>query len=498
MFARLRRIIRNQDMDIKDLKKINDYLWEIPQSYRADMRVPARIFATEDMLPDIFRDRSVWQLINLTTLPGIQKYALAMPDIHEGYGSPIGGVCATLPPEGIISPGLIGYDVNCGVRLLRSELIYNDIKAYLPDLASQIYRDVPSGVGRGGRFKLSASEMDKVFIDGAKRMVELGFGTAEDLIRAEEGGSMPGADPSAVSDHAKSRGQDQLGTLGSGNHFLEIQKVEEIFDEESAKTFGLFKNQVTVAIHCGSRGLGHQIATDYIRLMIPNLERHKITLPDRELAGAPFTSPEGQKYFRAMVGASNFAWANRQMIMHLVREAWKRVLSKNGIKKSLELPLVYDVAHNIGKLEKHHINGKEVEVIMHRKGATRAFGPGSAEIPEDYRRAGQPVLIPGTMGTSSYVLVGTLEARDLAFGSSCHGAGRRMSRAQAKREVRGSELRQELEGRGIIIRCDSNAGLAEEAPTAYKDIDQVVNVVAGAGIARKVAKLLPIAVIKGG
>ncbi len=485
-------------MDIKGLKKINSFLWEIPQSHRDDMRVPARIFATEDMLLEIFRDRSVEQLVNLTTLPGIQKHALAMPDMHEGYGSPIGGVVAIDKVSGVISPGLIGFDINCGVRLLRSELTFDKVKSHLPDLAAQIYHEVPSGVGRGGRWHFSAAELDKIFINGAKRLIEMGYGESDDLICAEEGASMAGADPGAVSDHAKSRGRDQLGTLGSGNHFLEIQAVDEIYDEKAAKAFGLFKNQVVVAIHCGSRGLGHQIATDYVRMILGHIDEYKIVLPDRELACAPFNSLEGQKYFSAMVGAANFAWANRHMIMCLVRDGWKKVLNKAFPDKNLELKLVYDVAHNIGKIEKHEIDGQMREVIMHRKGATRAFAAGHAEIPEAYSAIGQPVLIPGTMGTGSYVLVGTREGMQLAFGSSCHGAGRRMSRAQAKREVRGSDLRAELEAQGIVVRCDSNAGLAEEAPSAYKDVDQVVNVVQGAGIAKKVAHLRPIAVIKGG
>lgn len=485
-------------MDTKDLKKINNYLWEIPKSYRNDMRVPARIFATEEMMSEIFRDRSVNQLVNLTTLPGVTKWALAMPDMHEGYGSPIGGVTAIDVETGIISPGLVGYDINCGVRLLRSELTYEDIKPHLGDLASQIYRDVPSGVGRGGRYKFMPAELDKIFTGGVKYLVDTGQGTTDDLLRTEENGSMAGANPQAVSDHAKARGRDQLGTLGSGNHFLEIQRVDEIFDARAAEAFGLRKDQVTVAIHCGSRGVGHQIATDYIRLMLGKLEFYKIDLPDRELSCAPFTSPEGQKYFGAMACAANFAWANRHMIMCLVRESWNKILRNVGISRDLSLRLIYDVAHNIGKIEEHQINGKLIKLLVHRKGATRAFPAGHLEIPEVYRAIGQPVLIPGTMGTASHVLVGTNEGMELAFGSSCHGAGRRMSRAQAKREVRGPDLRRDLEAAGIVVRCDSNVGLAEEAPSAYKDVEAVVNVVRGAGIARKVARLRPIAVIKGG
>jgi tRNA-splicing ligase RtcB len=485
-------------MKLDDLKKINDFLWEIPVSFRSDMRVPARIFADERMLEEIFQDRSLWQLVNLTTLPGVVKYALAMPDIHEGYGAPIGGVFATLPNEGVISPGSIGYDINCGVRLLASALTGEEIEPFLPRLAEEIFHQVPSGVGRGGKIKLSNPELDLVLKKGALRAVELGFGTPEDLEHAEENGSMPGADPSCVSPQAKDRGRDQLGTLGSGNHFLEIQKVDKIFHSEAAKIFGLAENQVTVLIHCGSRGLGHQVCTDYVRLMLPHLSRWQIVLPDRELACAPFNSPEGQRYFKAMIAAANFAWANRHIIAHQVRQAWQRILAGHFSLEKLELKTVYDVAHNIGKLEKHKINGEIKEVLLHRKGATRAFGPGREEVPSKYQSIGQPVLIPGTMGTASYVLVGSQEGMTMSFGTSCHGAGRRMSRIQAKRTVRGFELRTNLEKQGIIVHCESDSGLAEEAPLAYKNVEEVVEIVDKAGLAQKVARLKPLAVIKGG
>lgn len=477
-------------MTRKDLVKVSDYLWEIPKSFRGDMRVPVRVYASAKMLDEIERDRSLAQIVNVATLPGIQKYALAMPDMHEGYGFPIGGVAATAIEEGgVISPGGIGYDINCGVRLLVSPLTMGEVWPHLEDLTTALFHAVPSGVGRGGKIKIKEPELNRVLANGAAQMVELGYGTHDDLTHCEENGSMPGADPAQVSKRAKDRGRDQLGTLGSGNHFLEVQVVDEIFLPDVAAAFRLPKGAVTVMIHCGSRGLGHQTCTDYVRLMLPHTARWGIVLPDRELACAPFNSPEGQRYFTAMAACANFAWANRHMIAHNVREAWNKVFGA-----SAKLRTVYDVAHNIGKREVHDGRG----LLVHRKGATRAFGPDRREVPEAYRVVGQPVLIPGTMGTSSYVLVGTSEGMGTAFGTSCHGAGRRMSRAQAKRTIRGAELRQALEKRGIVIRCDSDSGLAEEAPEAYKDVEDVVDVVEKAGLAKKVARLKPIAVMKGG
>lgn len=478
------------------LNKISDYLFEIPKSFREDMRVPARIFANDSLIEEIKRDRSIDQLVNVSTLPGIQKFAIAMPDMHEGYGFPIGGVAAFDIKTGIISPGGVGYDINCGVRLLISQLTFDEIKPYLEDVAHDLYRSVPSGVGRGGKLKISTEELDQVLTRGAEYMVDQGHGTREDLARCEEGGRMAGANPKLVSAQSKARGSDQLGTLGSGNHFLEIQRVEEVYDS-SASAFGLKKGAVTVAIHCGSRGLGHQVATDYIRKMLSKLEEWGIKLPDRELSCAPIASQEGRDYFSAMAAAANFAWANRHMIMQNVRNSWNHRLKERFSGKT-GLTLIYDVAHNIAKKERHLIDGRETNVIIHRKGATRAFPPSHPELPSEYQKTGQPVLIPGTMGTASYVLAGTNEGMELAFGSSCHGAGRRMSRAEAKRKISGAELRKILESRGIVVRCDSSAGLAEEAPEAYKDVHEVVEVVAAAGIAKKVAKLLPIAVIKGG
>lgn len=478
---------------IQDLIKIDDNTFEIPQQYRSDMRVPARVFANDALMRDILEDRSLDQLANIATLPGIQKYAFAMPDIHQGYGFPIGGVAAmAIDQGGVISPGGIGYDICCGMRLLVSNISADDLKLVIDELATQLFRAIPSGVGAGGKLKLTPPELDSVLEKGAQYLVNLGYGTEEDLEFCEERGCMTVADSAKISDRAKKRGADQLGTLGSGNHFLEVQRIEEIYDEAAACAFGLALGGTTVMIHCGSRGLGHQTCTDYVHIMMPKLAEWGIQLPDRELACAPFNLQEGQDYFAAMAASANFAWANRHLIGHRVREVWQSILGSNA-----SLRTVYDVAHNIGKREVHIINGKPTQVIMHRKGATRAFPPGHPEIPAAYQKVGQPVLIPGTMGTSSYILAGTQEGMETAFGTSCHGAGRRLSRMKAKKTIRGSELRKELETRGIVIRCESNAGLAEEAPIAYKDVDNVVRVVANAGLAKIVARVVPIAVIKG-
>jgi tRNA-splicing ligase RtcB len=477
-----------------DLIKVEDFLYEIPPSFRDDMRVSARVFLSEEMLDAVLDDKSLEQLVNVTTLPGIKKHAFAMPDIHQGYGFPIGGLAATAIHEGgVISPGGIGYDINCGVRLLVTSLYASEITPYLENLATALYHQVPSGVGQGGKIDLSMGELDKILKHGAAHAVAMGYGNESDLEYCEERGCLRNADPSLISDRAKKRGLDQLGTLGSGNHFLEVQRVSEIFDEKVAQTFGLEMDRVVVMIHCGSRGLGHQTCTDYVRLMMSKMSGWGIQLPDRELACAPFTSPSGQEYFAAMAAAANFAWANRHVIAHHVREAFKTVIGGNVVINTL-----YDVSHNIGKLERHTIDGVPMELLVHRKGATRAFGPGRKELPAKYHAVGQPVLIPGTMGTASYVLVGATEGMEKAFGTSCHGAGRKLSRTKAKEMVRGSELRALLESKGIIIRCDSNVGLAEEAPLAYKDVDNVVNVVHGADLAYKVACCKPLAVVKGG
>ncbi len=476
----------------QNFKKINDWLWEIPRTFRQDMRVPARIYVSEKMLEDVFRDRSLDQLINLTCLPGIQKYGLAMPDIHEGYSSPIGGVAAIRVSDGIISPGMQGYDVNCGMKLLKSEYSEKDLKPYLENLTTEIQKEVPSGLGKGRQVKLDISFLDKILEGGAKYLVEKGYGGKEDVENCEAGGCLEYADATNVSSYAKNRGRDQVGTLGSGNHFLEVQKVEEIYDQKTAEIFGLFENQIVIMIHTGSRGLGHQVATDYIREFMGLMGKYKINVPDREFACVPFNSPEGQRGLSASACGANYAWANRQMIAHLIRKAWKSVLGE----KASSLVVLYDVAHNIIKKEKYLIDGKETEVAVHRKGATRAFPPGHSEIPEKYREVGQPVLIPGSMGTASYVLVGQKEGEE-AFYSTCHGAGRTMSRHEAIRRLSGQEVVNKLKSKGIIVKCWSPRGIAEEAPMAYKNIDEVVEVVHNAGLSKKVARLIPLAVIKG-
>ena len=477
----------------KDFIKINDWLWEIPKNFRADMRVPARIYASEKMLEEIFRDESISQLINGCTLPGIMKYGIAMPDCHEGYSVPIGFVGAIRTSDGIISPGACGFDINCGMKLLKSEYTEKEIKPYLNKLAIEIQKEVPSGLGRGRQIKLSIEQINKILEGGLPYLIEKGYGEKGDIENCEEKGKMEEADASCVSNQAKNRGRDQVGTLGSGNHFMEIQKVSEIFDEKVAEVFGLFKDQIVIMIHTGSRGVGHQVCTDYLREFIPLMERkYKISVPDREFACVPFNSPEGQRYFSAMAAAANYAWANRQMITHFVRKAWKSILGE----KSSSLITLYDVAHNIIKKEKYNINGKETEVAVHRKGATRAFPPGHPEIPEKYREVGQPVLIPGSMGTTSYILVGQKEGEE-AFFSTNHGSGRTMSRHEAMRRISGQEVVKSLELKGITVKCWSSRGIAEEAPQAYKNIDEVVEVVHQAGLAKKIAKLSPLAVIKG-
>ncbi len=475
----------------KDFRKINNYLWEIPKSFRGDMRVPARVYVSEEMLEDCLRDESIPQLINTSALPGVVNYVMAMPDMHEGYGFPIGGVAATDVENGVISPGGVGFDINCGMRVLKSEHSEKEIKPYLEKLAAEIQKEVPSGLGRGRQVKLDISQINKILEEGVPKLVEQGYGVEEDAENCEANGKLSRADPDLVSDHAKNRGRDQVGTLGSGNHFLEIQKVEEIFDENAAKVFGLFKDQIVIMIHTGSRGLGHQICTDYLKVMQRAVEKYKISLPDRELACVPFNSPEGQRYFRAMSAGANYAWSNRQMITYYTRKAWRSIL---GEKENLKL--LYDVAHNIAKIEKYNIKGKETELVVHRKGATRAFPPGHPEIPEKYRKVGQPVLIPGSMGTASYILVGQEKGKE-AFYSTNHGAGRAMSRHEAMRRVSGQEEVKRLESKGIIIKCRSLRGIAEEAPLAYKNIESVVEVVHSAGLSKKVAKLVPVAVIKG-
>ena len=478
-------------MEMTELNRVGEFVFEIPEDYRADMRVPARVIADPDLLEQIKDDLSLQQLVNVTTLPGIEFYALGMPDIHQGYGFPVGGVAATKLPDGVISPGGIGFDINCGVRLVRTNVRHEEVEDLIEPLVHEMSRSIPSGYGRKGRLSLARDRLDGVLDHGAEYVVrELGLGELEDLEFMESLGRLKGADSVNVSERAKERGSDQLGTLGGGNHFLEVQVVDEVFDGSAAEALGLEPGEITVLIHSGSRGLGHQVCTDYLKSFDKAMADYGIELPDRQLACAPLSSGPGQKYFRAMCAAANFAFSNRQVLMHRVRQAFVQELSERVNPK---LELVYDVAHNIAKIEEYG----EHKYCVHRKGATRAFGPSQPEIPVRYGDVGQPVFIPGSMGTSSFVLVGTDESAEVSLNSTCHGAGRQMSRTAAKKEVAGSELRRELESRGIVVRCPSNAELAEEAPRAYKDVDRVVDVVANVGIAKRVARLRPIGVLKG-
>jgi tRNA-splicing ligase RtcB (3'-phosphate/5'-hydroxy nucleic acid ligase) len=472
-------------------RQLDEVTWEIPAAARADMRVPARVLADRELLDAIRADRSLEQLVNVATLPGIVDAALAMPDIHQGYGFPVGGLAATELPDGVVSPGGVGYDINCGVRLLAAPISAGELGERREALAHEISRSIPAGTGRGGPLDLRGRRLDRVLVEGAAALVrEHGIGTEEDLERTESSGCLPGADPDRVSARARERGGPQLGTLGSGNHFLEIQRVERILDEAAATAYGLSDGQVTFLIHSGSRGLGHQVCTDYVRRMDAALARHGIDLPDRQLSCAPLSAPEGRDYMAAMAAAANFAWANRQAIAQGIREAIARVVGEDVARRTRQ---VYDVAHNVAKVEVH--SGRRV--CVHRKGATRAFPPGSDEIPAAYREVGQPVFVPGSMGTASYVLAGREAAMAKSFGTACHGAGRSLSRTAARKRIGGAELRRQLEARGIAVRSASNRGLAEEAPFAYKDVDRVVDVVARAGIAAPVARLVPIGVVKG-
>lgn len=460
---------------------------EIPKSARPDMLVPARVWADEELWKRAVSDRTLDQLVNVATMPGACGCVHAMPDAHEGYGFPVGGVAAFRARDGVISPGGVGYDINCGVRLLATDLQYGEMRHRVDSLVQDLSRGIPSGAGRGGPFKLSLPELDRVLAEGCRSLVDRGIATREDLEHTEAGGCLEAANPDKVSQRARDRGKDQLGTIGSGNHFVEIQRVETIYDPEAAEALGLWKGQLTILIHTGSRGMGHQICTDYVRAMDAVMARHDIKLPDRELACAPFASPEGQAYFAAMCAAANFAFANRQVITHAARQVFRREFGDDG-----GLRLVYDVAHNMAKLEQHG----DQQLLVHRKGATRAFGPSHPETPKAYRGVGQPVFIPGSMGTASYVLVGTDEAFGLTFGSTCHGAGRAMSRTAAKKVKSGQEVRKDLEKQGIVVH-GSPGELAEEAPHAYKDVDRVVQVVHDAGLARKVVRLRPVGVVKG-
>jgi tRNA-splicing ligase RtcB len=478
------------------LERINEFTWLIPK-YKPGMRVPGLVFANRELLEKMQTDRTLEQCVNVAHLPGIYKHAITLPDGHEGYGFPIGGVAATDYAEGVISPGGVGYDINCGVRLLATTLSEEDVRQKLGQLANVIFDNVPCGLGsRRKDFRISSNDLDRLVVEGVSWAIENGLGWHEDAEHCEEKGCMKNADPSKVSSTAKNRGLTQIGTLGSGNHFLEIQKVDKIFNAETAKTFGVTnEGQITVMIHCGSRGYGHQVCSDYLRVMEHAVHKYKITLPDRELACAPGNSAEAEDYFKAMACAVNYAFVNRQAIMHWVRQSFQQVFHEDAEK--LGLQLIYDVAHNIAKVETHNVDGATKMVWVHRKGATRAFPAGHPDIPADYRSAGQPVLIPGSMGTSSWVLVGTEKAMELSFGSTAHGAGRMLSRAAAKRKYWGGEVKNALERRGIVVRSASAMVLAEEADAAYKNVDIVADVSDKVGIAIKVARLVPIAVVKG-
>jgi tRNA-splicing ligase RtcB (3'-phosphate/5'-hydroxy nucleic acid ligase) len=470
---------------MSELIQISEVLWELPATARSDMRVPARVFADRELLAAIEGDGSLEQIQNVATLPGVVEAALAMPDVHQGYGFPVGGVAATEPPDGVVSPGGVGYDINCGVRLLALPLTETEVGRRREPLVHEISRAVPAGAGKTKGRARRGAEIDAVLQEGPRAL-----GGSEDLDRTESGGCLPGADAAAVSDRARDRGAGQLGTMGSGNHFVELQRVARIFDAAAAEIYGLRDDQVTVLIHSGSRGLGHQVCSDYVKQMDGAMRRYGIDLPDRQLACAPASSPEGGAYLAAMAAAANFAWANRQAIADAVRAAVGRVLGGETAKGTQQ---IYDVAHNVAKVERY--DGRDL--LVHRKGATRAFPAGSDEIPEAYREVGQPVFIPGSMGTSSFVLAGEPGSIELAFGSTCHGAGRRLSRTGAKKVVSGAELRRELEELGIVVRSPSNKGLAEEAPLAYKDVERVVEIVERAGLSRRVAQLVPIGVVKG-
>ncbi|PWB46286.1 MAG: RNA-splicing ligase RtcB [Candidatus Methylomirabilota bacterium] len=476
------------------VQKLDDYRWLLPQDYKPGMRVPGIIYADEALMEAIMKDLSLEQVANGAFLPGIVKASFAMPDIHQGYGLPVGGVVATNIRDGVLSPGAVGYDINCGVRLLRTELTQADVQPRLKELVVALFREIPTGVGSRGRIRLSQKAAEEPLLKGAAWAVKQGYGESADLAHIESGGCLSDADPEAVSHKAFERGSSQLGTLGSGNHFLEVQSVAEIYDPHAAGVLGLFEGQVTILIHTGSRGLGHQVCTDYLVEMERAIVKYGIELPDRQLACTPWNSPEAKAYLGAMRAAANFAWTNRQCLAHWTKEVLLRVL--NISPRTLGLATVYDVAHNIVKVEEHEVEGKRMKLAVHRKGATRAFPPGHPELPAHYQAIGQPVLIPGDMGRASFVLVGT-GAMQQTFGSTCHGAGRVMSRHAAIRAAKGRAIHRELEDQGIIVKASGRESLAEEMPEAYKDAMQVVTVVHRAGLSRMVARLRPMGVIKG-
>jgi len=476
-------------------KKIGENQYQIDADSNLGMKVPVRIYADEPLLQKMLSDRTIMQARNVASIPGIVGQSIVLPDGHEGYGFPVGGVAAMDAEEGMISPGGVGYDINCGVRLLRTNLTEQVVRSKLKELVNDLFSSIPSGVGSKGAVRLSPSELDEVLVRGVSWAIDHGYGSTNDSDVCEENGQIPNADPNKVSDKARKRGAPQLGSLGSGNHFLEVQKVTEIHDEEAANRMGIKEGTITILIHCGSRGFGHQVCSDYLRVAEQAMAKYNINLPDRELACVPNTSEEGESYRKAMFAALNFAWSNRQMITHWTRKSFERVF--NQTESDLDMKLVYDVAHNIAKIEKHKVDGKERKVVVHRKGATRAFPANRDEIPLKYRDLGQPVLVPGSMGTASWILLGQPNSMDLSFGSTAHGAGRTMSRTKARRIYNENDVKKSLNDKGIFIKALTRDGIVEETPQAYKDVDAVVNVSHNLGIATKVAKLVPIGVIKG-
>ena len=476
-------------------KKIGENQYQIDADPSLGMKVPVRIYADEPLLQKMLSDRTIMQARNVASIPGIVSHSVVLPDGHEGYGFPVGGVAAMDAEEGMISPGGVGYDINCGVRLLRSNLTEQTVRSKLKDLVNDLFSSIPSGVGSKGAVRLTNSELDEVLVNGVNWAIDHGYGSTNDSDVCEENGKISNADPNKVSDKARKRGAPQLGSLGSGNHFLEIQKVAEIHDEEAANRMGIKEGTITVLIHCGSRGFGHQVCSDYLRVAEQAMEKYNINLPDRELACVPNNSEEGESYRKAMFAALNFAWSNRQMITHWTRKSFERVFEQT--ESDLDMKLVYDVAHNIAKVEKHKVDGEERKLVVHRKGATRAFPSNRNEIPSKYRDLGQPVLVPGSMGTSSWILLGKSNSMDLSFGSTAHGAGRTMSRSKARRNFTEDYVKKSLNDKGIFIKALTRDGVVEETPEAYKDVDSVVNVSHNLGIATKVAKLVPIGVIKG-
>jgi tRNA-splicing ligase RtcB len=476
-------------------RKIGENQYQIDVDSNLGMKVPVRIYADEPLLQKMLSDRTIMQARNVSSIPGIVGHSVVLPDGHEGYGFPVGGVAAMDAEEGMISPGGVGYDINCGVRLLRSNLDEQTVRSKLKELVNDLFSSIPSGVGSKGAVKLTHSELDEVLVKGVNWAIDHGYGSSNDSDVCEENGQIQNADPNKVSDKARKRGAPQLGSLGSGNHFLEVQKVSEIHDEEAANRMGIKVGTITVLIHCGSRGFGHQVCSDYLRVSEQAMQKYDIDLPDRELACVPNNSEEGESYRKAMFAALNFAWSNRQMLTHWTRNSFERVFHQT--ESDLDMKLVYDVAHNIAKVEKHNVDGKERKLVVHRKGATRAFPANREEIPSKYRDLGQPVLVPGSMGTSSWILLGQPNSMNLSFGSTAHGAGRTMSRSKARRNYTENDVKKSLNDQGIFIKALTRDGVVEETPQAYKDVDAVVNVSHNLGIATKVAKLVPIGVIKG-